>query len=252
MSSQTVPAELVGCWRRAWIEFADGIRDDTSTVIWLQLQSKMADIRVSADQPGHDCSGLADCSLDELRTLAASESSSGYTTCTPIVVGDDGVRRATAEWFTRGHGVAFQPVSAFPEPGLLEWNDDGTVLYERAPSGAYVEEWRLIPGTSSHLEYRELQGNWLWYLQITPLGTDRCRIRWDVSVAPEMLAAQLHSPAHVASILELLNAVNAEDQPIVEGLRRTVESPQFPRAPLSYLERNVYDFDRYVAMCLAN
>jgi hypothetical protein len=155
MTSQPVPLELVGCWQRAWIEFADGNRDDTSTVIWLQLQSKMADIRVSIDQPGHDRSGLGACSLDELRALAASESSSGYTTCTPIVMGDDGVRRATAEWFTRGDGVAFQPVSAFPEPGLLEWNDDGTVLYERAPSGAYEEEWRLISGTSSDLQYRQ-------------------------------------------------------------------------------------------------
>jgi hypothetical protein len=155
MTSQTVPTELFGCWQRAWIEFADGTRDDTSTVIWLQLQSKMADTRVSADQPGHDRASLSKCSLDELRALAASESSSGYTTCTPIVIGDDGVRRATAEWFTRGHGVAFQPVSAFPEPGLLEWNDDGTVLYERAPSGAYVEEWRLISGPSSGLQHRQ-------------------------------------------------------------------------------------------------
>jgi choline monooxygenase len=93
----------------------------------------------------------------------------------------------------------------------------------------------------------QLQGNWLWYLQVTPLGTDRCRIRWDVSVAPEMLAAQQDPTPYVASVLELLNAVNAEDQPIVEGLRRSVESPQFPRGPLSYLERNVHDFDRYVA-----
>jgi choline monooxygenase len=93
----------------------------------------------------------------------------------------------------------------------------------------------------------QLQGNWLWYLQITPLGTDRCRIRWDVSVAPEMLAAQPDPAAYIARVLDLLNAVNAEDQPIVEGLRRSVESPQFPRAPFSYLERNVYDFDRYVA-----
>ncbi len=115
----------------------------------------MADIRVSTDQPGHDRAGLSECSLGELRALATSESSSGFTTCSPIVIGDDSVRRATAEWFTRGHGVAFQPVSAFPEPGLLEWNDDGTVLYERAPSGAYVEEWRLIPDTSGRLEYRQ-------------------------------------------------------------------------------------------------
>jgi choline monooxygenase len=98
----------------------------------------------------------------------------------------------------------------------------------------------------------QLQGDWLWYLQITPLGTDCCRIRWDVSVAPEMLAAQQDPAAYIASILNLLNALNAEDQPIVEGLRRSVESPQFPRAPLSYLERNVYDFDHYIATRLSS
>ena len=42
----TVPDELVGCWQRAWIEHADGTRDDTSLVIWLQLPSDMADVRL--------------------------------------------------------------------------------------------------------------------------------------------------------------------------------------------------------------
>jgi hypothetical protein len=150
---QTVPDELTGCWRRAWIEYADGTRDDTSFVIWMQLASAMADIRIRADRPTVAYrDGLAACSLDELRALADSESSSGFTRCTPIAVDDDGVRRATAEWFTRGHGVNFQPVSAFPEPGLLEWMSD-EVLIERAPSGAYVEEWRLLPNTRHTFEH---------------------------------------------------------------------------------------------------
>ena len=34
-------------------------------------------------------------------------------------------------WHTRGHGVCFQPVSAYPEPGLMTWNDDGTVMRAR-------------------------------------------------------------------------------------------------------------------------
>jgi hypothetical protein len=63
-----------------------------------------------------------------------------------VSVGDDGVRGATAEWFTRGTGIAFHPVSAFPEPGLLEWHSDD-VMIERAPSGAYVEEWHRLPDT---------------------------------------------------------------------------------------------------------
>ncbi len=147
-AGQTVPDELIGCWQRAWIEFADGSRDDTTVVIWLQLASEMADVRVPADRRLETRLGFDECSLEELRSLTASESSSGHTVCTSIEIGDDGVRRATAEWFTRGNGVAFHPVSAFPEPGLLEWQSDD-VMIERAPSGAYVEEWRLLPGTRS-------------------------------------------------------------------------------------------------------
>jgi hypothetical protein len=147
-ATATVPVELTGCWRRAWIEHADGTRDDTTVVIWLQLASEMADVRVPAEHPLRSRTGFDDCTLDELRSLADSESSSGHTVCTPPMVGADGVRRATAEWFTGPTGVAFQPVSAFPEPGLLEWRSD-EVMIERAPSGAYVEEWRLLPGTRS-------------------------------------------------------------------------------------------------------
>lgn len=97
----------------------------------------------------------------------------------------------------------------------------------------------------------QLQPDWLWYLQISPLGTERVRIRWDVSVAPEVLATQPDRDAYVADLLALLHAVNAEDQPIVEGIRRRAGGPQFPRGPLSYLERNVFDFDRYVARRLS-
>jgi hypothetical protein len=154
---QTVPDELTGCWQRAWIEYADGTRDDTTVVIWLQLGSEMADVRVPSDHPLRNRDGFDECSLDELRSLADSESSSGYTVCTPVTVGVDGIRRATAEWFTRGDGIAFHPVSAFPEPGLLEWVTDD-VMIERAPSGAYVEEWHLLHDTRSpsthHLDDR--------------------------------------------------------------------------------------------------
>ncbi len=156
-----VPPELWGCWQRNWIEFAgttgDGTRDATTFVVWLQLPSLMADIRIAADRPDLRARGaLRECSIDELRALADSESSSGFTTCTPSTIGTDGIRRATAEWHTRGHGVAFQPVSAYPEPGWLEWGDDPTLMIERAPSGAYTEEWQLTAGSTEPLTHRRL------------------------------------------------------------------------------------------------
>jgi choline monooxygenase len=97
----------------------------------------------------------------------------------------------------------------------------------------------------------QVQPDWLWYLQISPLGTDRVRIRWDVSVAPEVLAGQADPDAYVADLLRLLHAVNAEDRPVIEGVRRNADGAPFERGPLSYLERNVFDLDRAIARALA-
>jgi len=156
--AKTVPGELIGCWQRKWIEFADGTRDDTSFVVWLQLPSLMADVRLSA--AALEMGGRSSFSMDELLVLADSDSSSGATTCTPVVVRADGVRCATAEWSS---AVGFQPVSAFPEPGLLEWNSDGTVMMERAPSGTYTEEWHLLPESRGPLSHSVLSDGAEWF-----------------------------------------------------------------------------------------
>ena len=156
MAVATVPDLLFGCWKRAWIKFADGTVDDTihntATVVWLQTESLMVDVRINID-PLHIAqrSGLHDCTIDELHALALNDASSGFTKCGRPVVGADGLRGATASWHTRGHGISFQPVSAFPEPGLMTWNADATVMMEYAPSGAYIEEWRLVPGSQDPL-----------------------------------------------------------------------------------------------------
>lgn len=98
----------------------------------------------------------------------------------------------------------------------------------------------------------QLQPDWLWFLRITPVGTSRVRIAWQVAVAPELLSAQDDADAYSETIMDLVHQVNSEDHPIVEGIRRSVERPQFRRGPFSYLERNVYDFDRYVATRLSS
>ena len=161
-----VPQELMGCWRRNWIRFAndtvDDTVDDTTQVFWLQHGVAMVDVRISATQPlAAGRTSFAQFDFGELAKLADSESSSGHTACTPVDVDAAGVRRATAEWFTRDklhdrfhdvRGVAFQPVTAYPEPGLLEWSADGSVMVERAPSGDYVEEWSLVSGSRDTYE----------------------------------------------------------------------------------------------------
>jgi phenylpropionate dioxygenase-like ring-hydroxylating dioxygenase large terminal subunit len=143
-------------------------------------------------------------------------------------------------------------------PGCDAWAHH-LVLHEAGDDIAHAhnttltDSWRktIVLAAVFPTHVMQLQPNWLWYLQISPLGTDRVRIRWDVSVAPEVLAAQADPDTYVHSVLALLNQVNAEDRPIVEGVRRRADGPQFPRGPLSYLERNVYDFDRYITRRLS-
>ena len=113
----------------------------------------MADVRLSTAAMA--LAGRTGLSMDDLMVLAESDSSSGATVCTPAVEG-----RAVAEWST---AVGFQPGSAFPEPGLLEWNSDGTVMMERAPSGAYVEEWHLLPDSRGPLSHSVLADGSQWY-----------------------------------------------------------------------------------------
>lgn len=98
----------------------------------------------------------------------------------------------------------------------------------------------------------QLQPNWMWFLRITPMGTDRVRIAWQVAVAPDVLAGVTDRVAFVEELMGLIHLVNSEDQPIVEGIRRSVDRPQFDRAPMSHLERNVFDFDRYVCRRLGS
>ena len=145
--SACVPELLRGVWQRRWIEYADGSRDDTSIVVWMQFESHMVDVRFAADHVELAARGSLDaCDRDDLVRLASTDSSSGFTTCTPLAE-RNGVRTATAEWFSEP-GIAVQPQTLFPEAGLLEWNEDGSVMIERAPSGAYVEEWHRVPETS--------------------------------------------------------------------------------------------------------
>lgn len=157
MAVATVPELMFGCWKRAWIKFADGTLDNTTKVVWLQTESQMVDVRINADPLNiARRSGLHDCTIDDLHALALNDASSGFTECGPPVVGDDGLRGATATWNTRGHGINFQPLSAFPEPGLMTWNSDATVMMEHAPSGAYVEQWQLVPGSRAPLTVTQI------------------------------------------------------------------------------------------------
>ena len=163
---EPAPELLHGAWRRSSIVNEDGSTDATSIVLWLQLESEMVDVRLASDLSElTDRRSLNGCTVEDMHRLTTSEASTGRTRCTDIAVGTDGVRRATAEWITRQRGdIAFHPLTSYPELGQLEWSEDGSVMIERAPSGAYVEEWHRLPGSTNPLELLALTDERRLYL----------------------------------------------------------------------------------------
>lgn len=139
LGEQTVPDALMGCWRREWIRFrgdnqiaADGSPDRSVTVIWLQTASGMGDLRLDPQQRPEETN--SSCGITLVET-------------TP---GEDGSPMVTADWLDGPTGFAQQRVSNFPEKGWLTW-DSPTVMREAAPSGAYIEEWVKLAGSSGEI-----------------------------------------------------------------------------------------------------
>jgi hypothetical protein len=152
--SVTVPRRLLGCWDRRYIRFSDGTEDTSTRVLWVQTLSGVGDIRIPATRPNLSArTGLADCSKDELLALAEQDCFCGIT-----LFDSNAQPFPTASWPKESYLFRFQPVITFPEPGWMEWLEEGTCMIERAPSGAYVEDWRLQPGSQSfgaHLTQRD-------------------------------------------------------------------------------------------------
>ncbi len=139
-------------------------------------------------------------------------------------------------------------------PGVEQWahhrvvERDGPDL-AHASNTVLTGDWRMTTVLTAVYPgfVVQLQPDWMWHLRISPLGTEQVRIAWQVAVAPDVLAGQPDPDAYVREVLALIDLVNSEDRPIVEGLRRSVHARPFEGAPLSHLERNVHDFDQYIA-----
>lgn len=139
-SSGGVPVWTLGCFKRRSITYFNGDCDDRTLVLWLQSRGLTGDLRLAADRPRPKSrEALAELSLDELTRLAQVEGGVSPTRFEPAVGG--GVQLSgTMHW---PDWTAFQLHDKWPEPGELRRVGDS--LIEFAPSGAYVEDWRLQP-----------------------------------------------------------------------------------------------------------
>ena len=156
-------------------------------------------------------------------SFAKNGAPEGRTTC---FAGDD--------YFTYHH------IEADPKVGRGYAHESNTWLTEE-----YRKRILLLCLFPNHTI--QLQPDLLWYLSIMPQGTDQVRICWRVSIPQEILADVEDREEHIARAKALLVKVNAEDRPTVEGVFQATASDLAQQGPMSYLERNVYEFNRYIA-----
>ncbi|WP_249977719.1 hypothetical protein [Vreelandella olivaria] len=124
----TVPDWLRGVWQRQRIDYADGTSDTSSRVFWLQGLSCYGDLRIPINRPLVPRFGASH--VHDL-ALARQQGATGHCHY------HNGRAIWKREW-------GYQPIVDFPEPGEMELH--GNRMIERAPSGAYEEEWlRLTP-----------------------------------------------------------------------------------------------------------
>lgn len=118
-------------------------------------------------------------------------------------------------------------------------------------------EWRrmmidfcIFPG---HLV--TLMPDFLWYISVQALGADKLQATWSVAVPPEVLS---DIPADeydqwLENLREYMDIANGEDKPLVEALHKGSSSPMLPEGSYHPIERNLWQFTRYLArVCAAN
>lgn len=87
----------------------------------------------------------------------------------------------------------------------------------------------------------------LWYLSLRPKGVGEVHVRFGVAVAPEVYQTVSDPEMWTRQLLEFFDIVNSEDRMVVEGIFAGSRSGFAVPGPLSWLEREIYDFGQYLA-----
>ncbi len=117
-----------------------------------------------------------------------------------------------------------------------------------------TDEWRytsVLPTVFPTHMY-VLAPDHLWYLTLRPKGVGKVDVRFGVAIAPEVDAALDDREAWVADLIKFFDHVNGEDRFVVEGIYAGAQSGFASPGPLSWLEREIHDFQRYLARHLTD
>ncbi len=95
----------------------------------------------------------------------------------------------------------------------------------------------------------------LWYLSLRPKSVGQVDVRFGVAIAPEvdqMLGFADERRAWVDELTTFFEHVNNEDRHVVEGIYAGSGASQAAPGPLSWLEREIHDFQKYLSRRLGD
>lgn len=121
---------MLGYFKRRSISFANGLTDSSTHVCWVQSRSFTIDLRLPLEWDQVPLKPWSDYSAAELQVLANHE-------------GWEALSRWDGHALSWHGGTSLQMHNRWPEPAQLQ--RIGNCMIEFAPSGAYVEDWRLQP-----------------------------------------------------------------------------------------------------------
>jgi hypothetical protein len=87
----------------------------------------------------------------------------------------------------------------------------------------------------------------LWYLSLRAKGIEQVAVRFGVSIAPEVYHSIKNKEEWLTELEIFFDKVNEEDRHLVEGIYAGSNSSFTKPGPLSWLEREIHDFERYLA-----
>lgn len=187
-------SDMPGMWRRTLITHADGTRDTTTQVRWLQGPTLFVDLRQGVALPDFpNLRGLNDLSHEDCAALA-------------LQAGFAGRLEFDGDCFEWRRRIDFQP-RAGTDAGRLWW--DGEVLIEAGRDVPYTEHWLRDPSVGlrplSGLRLRDTQTGVA--AQIVQVGTVFMLARDRAVVLPEgpTLAECVAGAASLAEARALLD-----------------------------------------------
>ena len=94
-----------------------------------------------------------------------------------------------------------------------------------------------------------LMPDYLWWISVQPNGTDQMNAQWGVAFPPEVMAdvAKDDYQQWVNDFKTYMDIANEEDKELVEALHSGTRSSLLPEGTYHPIERNLWQFNRYLA-----